>query len=45
VAGDTMARVGNEWQEISLGLGVATGARDAAPAKIRGFEGIITEVL
>ena len=45
VAGDTMARVGNEWQEISLGLGVATGARDAAPAKIRGFEGTINEVL
>ena len=45
VARTAMVRVGDEWSEHSLGLGVATGARDAAPAKIRGFEGVITEVV
>jgi hypothetical protein len=45
VAGETMGRVGDQWQEVNLGLGVATGARDAAPAKIRGFEGVLNHVL
>jgi DNA gyrase subunit A len=41
-AGNTMARVGEEWQQVDLGLGIATGTREAAPAKIRSFDGIIT---
>ena len=45
VVGPTMAKVGDEWIDVMLGLGVATGDRSAAPAKIRGFDGAITEVL
>ena len=45
VAGPAIARVGDQWSEINLGLGVATGARDAAPAKIRGFDGTIAELV
>ena len=41
-AGQAMARVNDEWQQIDLGLGMATGAREAAPAKIRGFDGVIS---
>lgn len=44
-AGQTMARIGDEWQSVNLGLGVATGARDTTPAKIRGFEGVITALV
>jgi DNA gyrase subunit A len=45
IAGETMGRIGDQWTEINLGLGVATGARDAAPAKIRGFEGVLNKLL
>jgi hypothetical protein len=41
-AGSTMARVGDEWQSIDLGVGIATGVRESAPAKIRNFDGAIT---
>ena len=44
-AGPSWVKVGDDWQQAELGLGVATGARDAAPAKIRGFDGVISEVV
>ena len=45
IAGPTMAKVGDEWIDVMLGLGVSTGDRSAAPAKIRGFDGVISELL
>ncbi len=44
-AGQAWVRVGDEWTETAFGTGVATGGREQTPAKIRGFEGIITDVV
>jgi DNA gyrase subunit A len=41
-AGPTMAKVGDEWQNVDLGVGIATGPREATPAKIRSFDGVMT---